>query len=613
MSGFDDLNATLPGYAERKARGGASQIPGQSGFDRLNAGLHQHVTAAANPADNPVTDDDFQGSTLQAGPFDTHIPIPASVGRGLAQIGSGMADLPLRGRQLVNYMRGLDTTGEVDEKKALDARLNTGFTGTLNSVLGSAIPYALTPEMRALDRLGAVAPVVRSAATGALQGAGQPTGTGDSTLANVAAGTMAGTAAPGVGATAKSILGSSTPYARDLAQSAIAKYSIPIGVGDVSQNRFVKSVGSFLDNTGINAGNNQAKQDAFNKAAMTTMGEHTGADKLTPDVIAANKARIGKDFDTVWNQNNLTITPKLLADMDALRAKAQRFPSSAAHDVDAHLADLDSKIVYPQSGQPYIPGDVANNFQSGMYSVNPKSKSDELINEMRGHILNNFNAQVTPESAALNNQARAQYRALKTLQPIAVSNDNQVAGRMPGDIAPSQLSSAVTKNYPNSNSPFEDLPKIGQTLINKGVPETGGSAKALLQAIGLSGGSALGASVGNALGVGPVEAALLGAGGVAGLGFGANTLLKSPGIYKIVADLAEPASPGVGRALKTLVGDTALRVPSAGALALTEAGAEKRREADALSGSLATSPDTDNPSPVQGALDATAPLPLPSQ
>lgn len=606
MSGFDGLDAGLPGYTERQAvpSSGASQIPGQSGFDALDQSVKAQVTPppASDPTPTGNIDDYFKGSTLQLGPFDTGIHIPDSVGKGLAQLGSGFADLPLRGRQVV----GAATSKDVDEKRRLDDPLNKGIAGTINSLAGQALPFTVAPEMKVLDAAGAAAPVVKAVATGALQGAAAPVGTGEYTLGNMATAALPSAAIPGVGAVGKSLLTSTTPLAADLAKTAIQKYGIPLGIGDVSQNRIVNALGSFLGQTGLGAGATEAKQTAFNKANMATFGEHTGADKLTPDVIAANKKRIGADFDTVWNNNDLHVTPQLLGDFDALRAKAQRNPSGPAADIDAHLADMYTKVArdpttgaiipHPQSGLPYIPGDIANNFQSEMWTLNPKSKSDELVNELRGHILNNFNSAVSPQDAALLNQARGQYRALKTLNPVAVGNENMVAGRQPGDIAPAQLASAVTKAYPNSNSPFGDLPKIGQTLINKAVPETGGSPKALLQGLamfGLGGGG--GAALGQLMGVGPIVGGAAASGLLTGAGVGASKLLKSPGLYQNLTGInAKAAKPGIINAVKQLAGREALRLPAAGALAMTAAGRQRDQEAAALdAGSPA--PDTDTP------------------
>jgi len=49
----------------------------------------------------PISDDAFAGSTLQLGSLDTKIPLPNSTAKGLAQIGSGLADLPLGLRQIL--------------------------------------------------------------------------------------------------------------------------------------------------------------------------------------------------------------------------------------------------------------------------------------------------------------------------------------------------------------------------------------------------------------------------------------------------------------------------------------------------------------------------------
>lgn len=579
---------------------GASQIPGQGDVptvDDLMKSAHASIGSSGAPAPTlpvsiPMSDADFKGN-LQIGPMDTGIPLPASVNKGLAQIGSGLADMPMRGRQLVDYMRGIDDSKLVDQKKADDAKLNTGWAGTINSVLGSALPYTVAPELKSLDALGAAAPVVKAGLTSAAQGAAQPTGTGDSTLRNMAVAGAAGTAMPGVAAVAKNMIAGGADATKALARTAIDRYMIPLGSADVSQNKFVKAFGSIMNDTGFNNSNIDAKNNAFRQAISRGFGEDT------PDLNAATvsqaKARIGADLDKVWNANPSPYTQALDSNLASIQASADRYPGTTADTVRAHIGELQGRMQpNPVTGQAEIPGDIANNYQSNLYrnhggKVSPDALDNHMM-DIRQAIIDNHNANVSPDTAALNDQARGQYRALKAVEPAINKTENGVGGREVGAVTPADLSSAVNTAYGSSPNPYGDLPQIGQRFLKDSSPQTGGSARSLLQNLGLAGlaGPALYAGIGSGITSGIIPAGLVASGATAAAGFLGNKAIQSPALYRLAAGL-NGDSPSITKAVRDLV----LRgAPTGGALDLLAAGVHRKN-------------DTDAPESDQGALAST--------
>jgi hypothetical protein len=161
----------------------------------------QSPSTPAAPPVNPATAD--YGSTLQFGPFDTHIPISGGVQNFLAGAGKAPMDL-LRG---TGQLLGLESRKDVADSRAVDAPLmatGAGKVGNLTGNVATMLPTAFIPWANTLAGAGAI---------GAVSGLLQPsTGTGE-TATNVGlggalgpAGILAGRAVGAVGQGAKAAL-----------------------------------------------------------------------------------------------------------------------------------------------------------------------------------------------------------------------------------------------------------------------------------------------------------------------------------------------------------------------------------------------------------------------
>jgi hypothetical protein len=256
-----------------------------------------------------------------------------------------------------------------------------------------------------------------------------------------------------------------------------------------------------------------AKQAAFNKAVGSQFGASEA--KLTTDVIDKAKGRMGAEFDRIWGQNNLQVSPEMVGKMQELSQQASKLPKSEGQSLIAEINDLYSRMAQQADGSLVIDGNTANKFQS--YLRRRAEGSAGLKNELgdlRQTIIKTFNDSVSPQDAAALTLNRGQYKAFKTVEPLLRSAEAGVAGRMPGDIPAALLPGAVAKNY-RSGSPMSDLSQIGsQFLVDRG-PQTGGSTRAALQ------NTAIGAAL---MGTGGIPA--LAAGIPAGMGL--QAMLQSP-------------------------------------------------------------------------------------
>ena len=318
----------------------------------------------------------------------------------------------------------------------------------------------------------------------------------------------------------------------DIAKKA-QQYGIPIGVGDLSENRMVQATRSILRDApftgGMASGAMDAKQEAFNKAVGSTFG--TDAPKLTTDVIDSAKKRMGSEFDRIWNNNNLIVNPELMARMDELQKISAKLPRNEGGSLKAEIDDLVSKMVAGPNGEMVIPGDVANKFQS--YLRRRAEGSAGLRNELgdlRQGIITAFNQSVSPTDAAALTLNRSQYKAFKTVEPLLKSAELGVAGRMPGDVPAALLPGAVSRGYSTPTGQLADLAQVGSRFLVDRTPQTGGSARAALQ------NTAIGAALTGGFAVNPMVTAA-----TIPMAIGVQGALNSPRLAQRLLNPSQPS------------------------------------------------------------------------
>lgn len=305
----------------------------------------------------------------------------------------------------------------------------------------------------------------------------------------------------------------------------------PLGVADVAEGKFTKAVRSVLNDApmtgGIGAAQNEAKQKWFNRA----VGEVFDAaeDKLTPEVMDAAKKKMGGEFDRIWNNNNLIVDEKLMVSLGKTRTNAMMLPKGERARIVSMLDDLESQITQAPDGSIVIPGDVANRYQSTIRKTAENAQSflkDELT-RLRGDMIGAFNRSVSPEDAAALALNQKKYKAFKTVEPLLAKGEVGLAGREAGDVPAALLPNAVLGSYKNNvaGSPLAELSRIGSKFIVDRTPQTGGSARAMIQ------NSAIGGALGAGMFTNPALALP-----VIPLGMGLNKALGSPALARSLID-----------------------------------------------------------------------------
>lgn len=533
--------------------------PASSPYDEV---LRKSLASVAQPAldynkERP-TDLSFQGNLRLATPFgtvDTHIPLPETVNKRLAQFGSGVSDLGF----------AFAKPEAVDEKRKIDAQLLDSGVGKGLRFLGKAAPAMAIPNIGG--------PVLGGMGAGALMGVTEPVGTGESRIGNTVTSTVLGGVVP---AAIKSAQWLAKPNAETatLARSALDQ-GIPIGVSDISTNRFVKGTRSILDDLpfvgGIGERANNAKQAGFDVANAKVVGESA---PLTPEVMSAAKKRIGGELNKVWDNNNLKLDGPFIQDLQRIQqdAATKLNPEQAA-TVNKHIQNLLAK-----SNNAEISGGFANNWQSElrMAADSEKGLAQKVLSDLRKSTLDAFNRGVSPADAAALKTAKTQYGAYKTLEPLMNKSEVGVAGRTPGQVPANLLPQRIVQQYGSAaRSPFGDLPQIGSQFIVNRTPQTGGSPRAAIQNMGI--GSILTGGAG--AGLGGLAAGGPGALGGAAIGMGGGALieklLSSPDVTQSVILPAVKRglldNPQLSPAVLELLKKSASRLPVAAGMGLLSA------------------------------------------
>ena len=506
----------------------------------------------------PVTDFSYKfGLATPFGTIRTPLTVPSAIGKRLAQFGSGIADIGLGARQLLSSDKpqGLSdlVTGDTEskrlrreaaDKRLTDAALNDDLLGKGLNIAGKVAPMMAAPQI-------AGAPLLSGAIAGGLSGALEPLAGDESRIARAAVGAGLGMAVPAAVQGVAKVL-RPDEATRATAQKA-AQYGIPVAPGDLTSNGLVKGVRSLFNDLPVIGAPGRALKDQQQAALNAAVGEQfgvQGAKRLTPDVVDAAKQRMGAEFDRLWGSNSLTVDAPLIQQIQKLQAVAADMPKAEGSELSSKINDFLSRMQPGQGGAPTISGEAANNFQQWLrqQAAGKQGFAQEAVSDLRKSILDAFGRSVSPADAAALTLNRSQYKAFKTVEPLLDKGAAAVAGRIEGNIPAALLPAAVQKSYSGLSSrtnapPLADLAQVAGRFLVDRTPQTGGSARALAQNMGVMGGGMAGLyanPVGTAAGIGGALAT--------------NSLLNSgragAALLKSVPPVGLLSSPSLSRAAK---------------------------------------------------------------
>lgn len=352
------------------------------------------------------------------------------------------------------------------------------------------------------------------AATGAV-GQGVTDATGDPLIGMAAAAAVPAAVRLG-GATTNRLLGTVEPNTAQLAQTARNNFGIPVGAGEVSSNptiRFVNSVLGKLPGSGGGA-HREDMQTAFNRAVSNTFGENV--DRITPQVMAQARDRIGNVFETVAQRTpTIHADPRLATDLRQTVRNAQA--TMTAGEVEPIIRQVQNVAGLVDPHTNTITGEIYQNLtrrgtplDRAMQSQNPNIR--HAAREIRDALDGALERSAPQDVIADLRQARGDWRNLRTVEPL-------VAKAPTGDISPALLQGRVNSSFRGTHGSayggggdLKTLSDIGQRFM-KEPPSSGTAERGLVMHL-LGGAGAAGA--GMLSGELPLTSALMGVGATAG-------------------------------------------------------------------------------------------------
>jgi hypothetical protein len=282
----------------------------------------------------------------------------------------------------------------------------------------------------------------------------------------------------------------------------------------VSDSRPIKWADSALKSVPFSGGRaaDDEAQQAFNRAVSMTFGEN--AAKITPQIMAQAKTRIGGVFNDVAARTSIPLDNELQTDLQDIIDRARL--SMGADSVPVVERNAENILNTAAANGGNIGGRAYQDLTQHAGPLDTlMSGNDGGLRNAGGQLRNALDAALArhaaPEDLAALQQARAQWRNMITVAPLTRRAD-VVGGASPatGDIIPSQLQGVVNQKFGNAayalpgEVPLNDLAKIGQRFFKES-PSSGTSERnffyRLLEhvASGAAGGAGLGLAEGGGI------------------------------------------------------------------------------------------------------------------
>ena len=527
---------------------------------------------AAPVAKPPQYDPSAGGSTLNLAGFDTGIPTPQWLDRGLSGAGKAVSDLGSGIAQLA----GANNQASIDEAKRLDAPLMNTGAGIAGNIAGNvammAVPGSLVAKAAApmgLARTAAAGQAfvnpttyLGAAGAGAATGALQPVATGDSRAINIGLGAVAGGVGQGVvntlGRIAQPVQNALNPL-RQKAVQTLQDAGVPLNLAQVTGSPMWNRISSALNDNLFTVGGQQAKageqKAAFTNAVSNLIGEDSPA--LTSDVMGGAANRINGVFSDVLNRNNVQPSPTMINGLAAAQAGALENQKQPVSSVINRLYDA----MHPQTGE--IPGQVAYGIKKDLDRMSSTADTTQnyYARQARSALMNGINDSLSPTDQAAFSQARGQFANMKRIEPALDKSGT-------GEVSPSILANVMAQKANRSASIYGQGPQDMVTLAQAGkqilpdqTPNSGTTAR--LMAAFLPGAAV---AAGTQLATGdPMEAAKYGI-GVMGLPKMAQWALNNPAVVNALSrGVTNPAARAAlqAPANNALIGQTVRNTPNA--------------------------------------------------
>ena len=261
------------------------------------------------------------------------------------------------------------------------------------------------------------------------------------------------------------------PATASLANLARETYGIPIRGGQISQSPAINYLDSVLKSkygSGY-AASEAAQHTGFNRAVAATIGET--ADKVTPEVMANAKSRLGQAYEDVAAATTLKLDEPLNQRFKDILTESGSVLRKEEHAIiNKQVQGILDKV----SGDGEISG---QQFQAMIKTGSPLDRATKSADtnvkhyagQIKSALLDAMNRHAPEDMQALLKNTNRQYKNMKTIEDLVEKSPT-------GDISPALLMGAVRKSYSNmaygGGGDIADLARIGQRFL-KEPPQSG--------------------------------------------------------------------------------------------------------------------------------------------
>lgn len=435
-------------------------------------------------------------------------PATGVVNKGLDALGVDPAYHQITAREAIS--RGLAAAGVPEPATATerfaDRAVETlgglaGGAGLIGRGLAAAEGVPAQAVGRALtDNLGAQTAAATSAAT--LGHVAHESGLGPRGELTAS---LVGSLLPAAGGGAYQALESGAARALGRAdESTVAlaqranELGIPLKASQLSQSRPGKVIDSVTKNTPFSGGRafDEGQQEAFNKAVGRTIGLDD-VTKIGPDEFDRARRTIGAEFDRLTDSSSLSLNKDLAQKIRDVRDNAASYYGPDAKS----MIDAITKRIVDQSQNGKLPGRAFQSIDSNLGRAIAKGGENSVpLGDLQEVLRDAMEASLPAADAAAWSRARAQWRDLKTIEPL-VAKEGQVSG----NISSAQLIGRVNANKSGKSAmargdrgDLGDIAAVGQRFVKDSVPNSGTAGrlavidaiKSAAPAIGLGAGAA---------------------------------------------------------------------------------------------------------------------------
>lgn len=257
-----------------------------------------------------------------------------------------------------------------------------------------------------------------------------------------------------------------------LAQKA-ADIGIEAPLHTLTDNKYVRMAGEFLDNLPLSGSTKADNEAAFNKSLIGQIGgDAQKFSKLTPTVFSEALAKSGKAIGEVFNKIEVPFADEALqSDLSSLRGTLPRVLSDTEKVVVGYMDEL-SRLAAGNDGK--IPGKSL------------KALHSEVLKDLRGRSVDNYpgmrerlsdfqsiledaaDRQITsPDDKAKYQTARVQYAKAKTIEPLVARGG--INGVSPQGLLGQLNSTSMGKHRMATGAAGElgDLAQIAQNFMKE--------------------------------------------------------------------------------------------------------------------------------------------------